>query len=135
MTIGDFWNMEKSMPDFVDEMGTSLMLIHTEKGRDLFESIEADLEVRQSNTKDCLQMNLQRPTEHSAQRERFWSDYRSSGIEYVMKKYGEVTLAGKVRRQGIGSGTSDKRRQRLVDICDQRHTRGTAPVSETSQKD
>ena len=99
MTIGDFWNMEKSMPDFVDEMGTSLALVHTEKGRELFESIKDDLEVRQSNTKDCLQMNLQRPTEHSARREQFWADYRSSGIEYVMKKYGEVTLAGKVRRR------------------------------------
>ena len=99
MTIGDFWNMEKSMPDFVDEMGTSLALVHTEKGRELFESIRGVLDVRESNTRDCLQMNLQRPTEHSEHRDRFWADYRREGIEYVMKKYGEVTLAGRVKRR------------------------------------
>ena len=90
ITIGDFWHMEKSMPDFVDEMGTTLMLIHTERGRELFEQIKEKLDYRESNTTDCWQLNLQEPTKPSGIRDKFWRDYRKHGIDYVMDHYGVV---------------------------------------------
>lgn len=99
LTIGDFWHMEKSMPDFVDEMGTSLVLIHTERGREFFDSIKEKLEYRESNTTDCWQLNLQEPTKPSEIRDKFWRDYRKHGIEYVMDRYGVVPVWRKVGRK------------------------------------
>jgi len=99
ITIGDFWHIEKSMPDFFDDMGTSVFLIHTEKGNLLFEKIKSKLDYRQSNTKDCWQMNLEKPTEHSKRRDVFWNDYRYRGIEFVIKKYGDISTAKKVMRK------------------------------------
>lgn len=92
ITIGDFWHLQKSMPDFYDDMGTSLFLIHTEKGVALFNSIKENIDYRESNTKDCWQMNLERPTQHAANRATFWADYRAKGIDYVMDKYSKVSL-------------------------------------------
>ena len=99
ITIGDFWHMEKSMPDFVDEMGTSLVLIHTERGKELFDEIKENMDYRESNTTDCWQLNLQEPTKPSVIRHKFWRDYRTHGIDYVMEHYGSVTFLHRARRK------------------------------------
>ena len=99
ITIGDFWHMEESMPDFVDEMGTSLVLIHTERGKELFDEIKENMDYRESNTTDCWQLNLQEPTKPSVIRHKFWRDYRKHGIDYVMEHYGSVTSLHRARRK------------------------------------
>lgn len=99
VTMGDFWNLEKSMPDFVDENGVSLVLIHTEKGQQIFDSILDMVDVRKSNKKDCWQLNLEKPTEHASSRKEFWIDFDRKGIQYVMKKYGNVSTVCKIRNK------------------------------------
>ena len=99
ITIGDFWHIEKSMPEFQDEMGTSLFLIHTERGRQLFDNILQYLDYKESNTIDCWQLNLEKPTEHASDREAFWTDYQNSGITYTMEKYGTITFFEKIKRK------------------------------------
>ena len=97
ITIGDFWHIENSMPDFQDEKGVSLVIVHTEKGKMLFESVSHYCTIRESNIRDCWQMNLEKPTEHAATRRRFWKDYETKDIQYVMKKYGKVSMLSSVK--------------------------------------
>jgi len=87
ITIADFWGIEKTMPQFDDNKGISLALINTTKGQRLFEDIKSKIVYRESNTKDCLQRNLQEPSRISDKREQFWQDYHLHGYEYVVKKY------------------------------------------------
>lgn len=101
ITIGDFWFMKKSMPDFFDKMGTSLILIHTETGQKLFDEISDQMEVRESTVQDCIQENLVRPVKHSKKRNAFWRDYREKGIEYVSKKYGILSYFERGKRKLI----------------------------------
>ena len=51
MTIGDFWHIEETIPDFYDEKGNSIFLIHTDRGEQLFETVKVKLEYRLSDTK------------------------------------------------------------------------------------
>ena len=44
MTIGDFWHIEETIPDFYDPNGNSLFLIHTNRGEEMFEKIQGDME-------------------------------------------------------------------------------------------
>lgn len=53
LTIGDFWYIEETMPDFYNESGNSLFLIHTNLGNILFEKIKDSLEYRLSDIKQC----------------------------------------------------------------------------------
>lgn len=99
ITIGDFWHLEKSLPDFFDDLGTSLFLIHTNIGKQLFEDIKPSLEYRQSNLVDCWQINLERPTKDSKKRNVFWHDYYKYGIDYVMNKYGTVPILRRIKRR------------------------------------
>ncbi|MCC8094200.1 MAG: Coenzyme F420 hydrogenase/dehydrogenase, beta subunit C-terminal domain [Tannerellaceae bacterium] len=99
ITIGDFWHIEKTIPDFYDPQGTSSFLIHTERGLKVFNIIKAKLDYRSSNIEECWQVNLERPTEKSPMRERFWLDYRTKGIEFIMKKYGTDSVQKKVKKK------------------------------------
>lgn len=99
ITIGDFWHIEETIPDFYDPNGNSLFLIHTNRGEELFEKIKNDLDYRLSNTTQCWQPNLEAPTKKSEQREEFWNDYQKKGIDFVMKKYGTVSMKTKIKNK------------------------------------
>lgn len=43
ISIGDCWGIENIMPNMDDDKGTSVLLIHTDKGKQLLENIECDL--------------------------------------------------------------------------------------------
>lgn len=99
LTIGDFWHIEETIPDFYNENGCSLFLIHTNQGDALFEKIKGRLEYRVSNKEQCWQINLEMPTTVSEKRETFWADYRKKGIEFVMRKYGVPSLKARVKKK------------------------------------
>lgn len=99
ITIGDFWHIEETIPDFYDPNGNSLFLIHTDKGKKLFNQIKGDLEYRASDTEHCWQKNLEAPTERSTQREKFWKDYQKKGVNFIMKKYGTTPFKTKVKHK------------------------------------
>lgn len=101
ITIGDYWHIEDKIPDFYDPNGNSLFLIHTDRGQKLFDKAKNNLFYRESNTTDCWQPNLEKPTDVSPFREEFWSDYRRKGIAYIMKKYGTVSLKTRVKNKVV----------------------------------
>ena len=108
MTIGDFWHIEETIPDFYDPNGNSLFLIHTNRGEELFEKIKGALDCRLSNTTQCWQANLEAPTKKSEQREEFWGDYQKKGIDFVVKKYGTVPMKTRIKNKLLkimGGGT------------------------------
>lgn len=86
-TIADFWGVEKIHPEFDDNKGCSLMILNTEKGKEVFEKIKSDIDDIQSSIEECLQPNLEHPTDCPKERDVFWKEYHDKGFEYVAKKY------------------------------------------------
>lgn len=107
ITIGDFWHIEETIPDFYDKNGNSLFLIHTDRGEQLFDKIKENIEYRLSNTKQCWQANLEAPTKKSEQRSEFWNDYQRKGVNFIMKKYGTTPLRIKIINKIV----------KLVSVC------------------
>lgn len=97
ITIADFWGIEKCMPDFDDNKGTSLILINSLKGQRLIEGIKGNLIYRECKTQDFLQPQLQYPSKASTQREKFWEDYRLNGYKYIIKKYAGYNLKSRIK--------------------------------------
>lgn len=109
LTIGDYWGIDRVMPDFYSPEGNSLVLVHTKKGQELFERITDKVEWRESSTTDCLQPNLIKPTERSPRREEFWKDYQRKGISFVLKNYTGISFMSKIKckiKEILGGGTS-----------------------------
>ena len=99
MTIADYWGWEKTDPEInKDDKGVSLILVNTEKGCEIFENIKDSMTIIPANLEDCLQPNLQHPSEFNARWEGFEDDYRRKGFEYVLKKYNDGSLTQKTRR-------------------------------------
>lgn len=87
ITIADFWGIEKTMKEYDDNKGISLVLVNTEKGKEIFRNCSENLDYRISNTVDCSQPNLQKPSVPSPKRGEFWCDYYENGYIYIAKKY------------------------------------------------
>lgn len=98
ITIADFRGIEKVSRDFDDNKGISLVLINTSNGRKVFDNIKVQFDSYISNTRDCAQRNLIKPTPMSENRESFWKDYHSHGFEYVAKKYAGYDLKSTVKK-------------------------------------
>ena len=99
VTLGDFWGWEKVVPDFnADDKGISLVLCNTQKGLDLFNSVLSSLNVMSVKRADCLQPNLQCPTQKDFKRDTFEEDYKQCGFRFVMKKYGNIGIKYQVKR-------------------------------------
>lgn len=86
LSIGDFWGIEKSHPDFFSDKGVSLMLINTDKGMTLWNEIEDQFSYIESDTTECMQPVLSLSQPEPADRTAFWQDYVANGFEKAMQK-------------------------------------------------
>jgi coenzyme F420-reducing hydrogenase beta subunit len=99
ITIADFWGWEKTDPNInSDDKGVSLVFCNTEKGRKLFEAIKGNINIIPTELENCMQHNLQRPSEIHPRRINFEKDYERKGFEYVMKKYDDFGWKYKIKR-------------------------------------
>ncbi len=99
ITLADFWGWEKTDPNInKDDKGVSLILVNTEKGREIFEAIKDRMTVIPANLEDCLQPNLQHPSVPHPKCAEFEKDYAHKGFEYAMKKYGNIGWKYKARK-------------------------------------
>ena len=112
ITIGDYWKINQIKPEFEDDLGVSLLITNTEKGRKLFQSIMPNIFYVETEMNACKQFCMQRPTRPSSKKSKFWKDFHSKGYDYVAKKYGYKTwkdtfisdiLAPIIRKIGISN--------------------------------
>lgn len=86
-TIGDFWGLERLMPEFEDALGVSVILGNTDKAVALL--LQTDAAVEMNVALEALkQPNLLQPTARPTERDAFWNEYRKKDIGYVLHKYG-----------------------------------------------
>lgn len=99
ITIADFWGWEKTDPNInADNKGVSLVLVNTEKGRELFEAVKDQMTVIPAKLEDCLKPNLCRPSLESHLRCKFEKDYRKYGFKYVYYRYGNIGPIWRLRQ-------------------------------------
>lgn len=92
LTIADFWGINNVAPDMNDGMGTSLVLIRTDKGKAAFEKISGGIRLKEVSYEDGVREN---PAEYKSccrpmQRDTFFDDMHCMNFEELEKKY--VTL-------------------------------------------
>lgn len=99
ITIADYWGWEKTDPNInKDDKGVSLILVNTDKGREIFDAVKDRMTVIPARLEDCMQPNLRHPSVFSKEWRSFERDYERKGFEYVMRKYGEDNWKKKLRK-------------------------------------
>jgi len=89
LTIGDFWGIEKQTARYNDETGVSLVIVQSEKGKDLFEKtcIEQCGSAELYPKEACMQERLNNPAGLPSDRLEFYRIYSDEGIEGLIKAY------------------------------------------------
>ena len=77
-TIADYWGIGKNVPEFDDNKGCSLVLIHSNKAKSIFEEIKDYLEVRKTDIETSMQPQLQRPIWKGWDYKFFWKRYKKN---------------------------------------------------------
>lgn len=90
LTIGDFWGWHNKRKEFDDDYGISLLLVNSNKGKQMLNACQSSLEILPSDTTECMQPQLKKPTSLFPQHAQFKAEYAKHSFEYVAKKYGFI---------------------------------------------
>lgn len=88
MTLADFWGVQK-IRDYEDmEQGISLMLINTDKGRDMVISLSSDMYLEEVNLKEALQGNgcISHSVPEGKYRDYFFSRMKKDKFSEIIKE-------------------------------------------------
>ena len=103
ITLADFWGIEKSYPRWDDNIGVSLVVVHTDKGQQLLAHVSDNLRTEEVTEEKALQFNKSYyiSTKFNPVRVCFFKSFKKRGFEYAIKKYNGTHLQAKIRRKYI----------------------------------
>lgn len=116
ITLADFWGIEKVLPDFDDDQGTSLILVNSSKGAKIFASIADQLQWQKV---DIAQAVIYNPSavasvDYNPKRQKFFNEFQTSqDIMRLIVKYTNIgfpkqvyfktrSLMGRIKRTFLG---------------------------------
>lgn len=104
ITIGDAWGIEHFCEEWKDDKGVTLVLIHSEKGKELFEMINNSVQRLPLPQNNCA-LDYNTSMDHSAkipkERADFFSGLNSSdaSLDKLLKKYSKEPLVLSVKKK------------------------------------
>ncbi len=91
LTLGDFWGIQYVLPEMDDNKGTSLVMVRTEKGRQLLQACGDWMEIVPVDYAAAVQGNpaAVRSVKKPFNRSRFMRQLQCQSVEQVLRRYGK----------------------------------------------
>ena len=104
LTLADFWGVESVLPHMSDDRGTSLVLVHSDKGKVLFDAAKNDIVFCKTELKEAIALNSAavKSANKNPFRNLFFRDLNTIPFDILVKKYCRVKLKDRIRRK-VGS--------------------------------
>ncbi len=87
ITVADYWDDSNKRPDTYSNKGTSLVIINTQKGREIYDTIKTNVDFWVLTESEAMQPCLQHPHAANPKRELFWTFYNKHGFSKSYKKF------------------------------------------------
>ncbi len=106
ITLADFWGIERILPEIDDDGGTSLIIVHTRKGRRLLSEINNRVQLRKTMLEAAVKYNSamiqspEMPLLRSVFMDRIQSQGFGEAYDRVNRKVGILTFYYKSRNYG-----------------------------------
>lgn len=89
ITLADFWGIDSIAPEMNDDLGTSLVIVRTDKGRVMFEAIKDHLKIKKVSYEEAIRSN---PAEYCSasmpeSRKTFFRDLSAKSFEEIIRLY------------------------------------------------
>lgn len=87
ITLGDFWGIKKIAPEMDDDKGTSIVLIHSEHGLNLYSSIQKVIKDKEVDADEALpeRMDSRRKVPPHKKRKEFFSMLEDATIDNLVR--------------------------------------------------
>lgn len=99
VTLADFWGIQNVMPEMDDDKGTSLVLVHSDKGRGLLDELSDKIKSRTVDTDIVEKYNpsVAKSVAVNDKRENFLNDIRTEDFEITVTRYTRISFMRRVR--------------------------------------
>lgn len=99
--LGDFWGILRRHPEFYNPQGVSLVLTYTEKGEQLFNSLDCKrMEASYDDALDC-NINIEKDEPQPKNRASFFEAYSKKGVYAIDKYCKQLEVSGLKRFKAI----------------------------------
>lgn len=100
LTVADFWGIDDVEPEMNDNKGVSLVIVRTEKGKELFSAVSKELVLKSVSYEDGVRSNKSEYQSYPKppKREAFFKDMRQMPFEKLSQKYLKVPLKVKIKK-------------------------------------
>ena len=100
ITIWDCFNVENFDKSMDDNIGTTRVLIHSSKGRKLFDNIKNNFTFIEVPTEDAINGSKEMisSTDFNANRKEFFKDFNSMDLEILFNKYFPINTKTKIEK-------------------------------------
>lgn len=99
ITLFDCWHVNEFDKEMDDDKGTTMVLIHSQKGADLFEKIKEDIRCHKVSVDKAIEidgdMAIQCPKPNPL-RKQFFQDARTMGFDDLIAKYYPLSLRNRM---------------------------------------
>lgn len=99
LTLADFWGIEQVLPEMDDDRGTSLVLIHSEKGKAAFDAVAARMDYKEISAAEALRFNSAATASVAPhpEREAFFRQLDEKPFDKLAAQYTASSVPLKVR--------------------------------------
>ena len=89
ITLADFWGIDNIDKSMNDDKGTSLVVVNSDKGKELFEKLKDNMEYKEVNLDDAIKynMNMVSSVKMNKNREKFFNELDEKDLDSLVKKY------------------------------------------------
>ncbi|MBP2658715.1 MAG: dehydrogenase subunit, partial [Firmicutes bacterium] len=102
ITLADFWGIENILPSLDDDKGTSLILVNSDKGKEIFLAAADKMEYKKIDIDQAIVYNSAaiKSVAYNPQRDKFFRDLpHFADISQLIAKYTKVSFPRKVYRK------------------------------------
>ena len=99
ITLADCWGYENIAPELYDNNGLSSVLIHTDKGLEIWKKIQSKIICKGTSFEKVILFNpyYLNTAEENASRDKFFEDYLTMDFSSVLKKYTQTSFTFKLK--------------------------------------
>lgn len=102
ITLADFWGIENVLPEMFDDKGTSLVLVNSEKGQKLFESIADKMKFEEVDIDEAIKYNSAaiKSAYYHKNRDKFMKLIQNTQFDKAVNKCLKISLIKRLMIKG-----------------------------------
>lgn len=102
ITVADFWGIENILPKMDDDKGISLIVVHSEKGKQLFDKLSEKMILNEVNLDEAIRYNpsMIKSVKYNEKRDEFFLDLNSGeNLTNLIRKYTKISFGKRVKNK------------------------------------